>query len=67
MTINTEKTVEIANSFPKGKGEIVQKVGHFLSIDLAEVVNKKIESFFKNQSKKRYILLKRCLRPVTWY
>ena len=46
--INTEKTVEIANSLPNGKGEIVQNAGHFLSIDQAEVVNEKMRMFLKN-------------------
>ncbi|TLF43996.1 alpha/beta fold hydrolase [Maribacter aurantiacus] len=46
--INTEKTVEIANSLPNGKGEIVQNAGHFLSIDQAEVVNEKMRIFLKN-------------------
>ncbi|RRQ48300.1 alpha/beta hydrolase [Maribacter algicola] len=47
--INTEKTVEIANSLPKGKGEIIQNAGHFLSIDQAEVVNEKMGAFLKNK------------------
>jgi pimeloyl-ACP methyl ester carboxylesterase len=45
--INDEGTVEIANSLPKGKGEVIQNAGHFLSIDQSEVVNKKILEFLK--------------------
>ncbi|KJD33285.1 alpha/beta hydrolase [Tamlana sedimentorum] len=43
--INSTKTIEIANSLPKGKGEIIKNAGHFLSIDQAEVVNSKLINF----------------------
>jgi len=45
--INNEKTVEIANMLPKGKGEVIKNLGHFLSIDQAETVNKKMLAFLK--------------------
>lgn len=45
--INGKKTVDITNMLPKGKGEIIQNAGHFLSIDQAETVNKKIVDFLK--------------------
>lgn len=43
--INESKTIKIANTLPKGKGEIINNAGHFLSMDQAEVVNKKILEF----------------------
>jgi len=43
--INEEKTVEIANTIPKGKGEVIQNAGHFLTIDRAEIVNEKMIAF----------------------
>jgi pimeloyl-ACP methyl ester carboxylesterase len=45
--INEKRTVVIANTLPKGKGEIIQNAGHFLSIDQAETVNKKMLDFLK--------------------
>lgn len=45
--INEKKTVEIANMLPKGKGEVIQNAGHFLSIDQAETVNEKMLDFLK--------------------
>jgi pimeloyl-ACP methyl ester carboxylesterase len=45
--INEKTTVDIANMLPKGKGEIIQNAGHFLSIDQAETVNKKMVAFLK--------------------
>ncbi|MCK0147136.1 alpha/beta hydrolase [Arenibacter sp. F26102] len=45
--INEKRTVEIANTLPKGKGEVIQNAGHFLSIDQAETVNKKMLDFLK--------------------
>ncbi|MBP0902310.1 alpha/beta fold hydrolase [Mariniflexile gromovii] len=45
--INEKRTVEIANMLPKGKGEVIQNAGHFLSIDQAETVNKKMQAFLK--------------------
>ena len=43
--INEKRTVEIANMLPKGKGEVVHNAGHFLSMDQAETVNKKMLEF----------------------
>lgn len=48
--INNRKTVEIANRLPKGKGEIIQNAGHFLSIDQAVTVNKKMVAFLNDHS-----------------
>lgn len=45
--MNDEKTVEVANQLPKGKGEIIANAGHFLSVDQAEVVNEKMVEFLK--------------------
>lgn len=45
--INEKRTVEIANMLPKGKGEVIQNAGHFLSIDQAETVNEKMLAFLK--------------------
>ena len=45
--INERRTVEIANMLPKGKGEVIQSAGHFLSIDQAETVNEKMLDFLK--------------------
>ena len=45
--INEKRTVEIANMLPKGKGEVIQNAGHFLSIDQAAAVNEKMLDFFK--------------------
>lgn len=50
--INNEKTVRLANQIlPKGKGEIIYNAGHFLSIDQATSVNKKIVGFLKSLEK----------------
>ncbi|SMG15024.1 alpha/beta fold hydrolase [Arenibacter troitsensis] len=45
--INEKRTVAIANMLPKGKGEVIQNAGHFLSIDQAETVNQKMLDFLK--------------------
>ena len=45
--INERRTVAIANTLPKGKGEVIQNAGHFLSIDQAETVNEKMLDFLK--------------------
>ncbi|WP_299901961.1 alpha/beta hydrolase [uncultured Aquimarina sp.] len=45
--INKERTVEIANLLPKGKGEVIQNAGHFLSVDQAKIVNEKMVAFLK--------------------
>ena len=46
--INKKRTVEIASLLPKGKGEVIQKAGHFLSIDQSEIVNEKMLAFLNN-------------------
>ncbi|MGO3183674.1 MAG: alpha/beta fold hydrolase [Aequorivita sp.] len=47
--INTEKTVRIAErDIPYGQGEVIPNAGHFVSVDQAEVVNKKILNFLKS-------------------
>ncbi|WP_198680032.1 alpha/beta fold hydrolase [Aureibaculum luteum] len=45
--INEKRTVAIANMLPKGKGEVIQNAGHFLSIDQAAIVNEKMLAFLK--------------------
>lgn len=45
--INGERTIEIANTLPRGKGEIVKNAGHFVSIDQAATVNEKIRAFLE--------------------
>jgi pimeloyl-ACP methyl ester carboxylesterase len=45
--MNNEKTVEVANELRRGKGEIIPNAGHFLSVDQAEVVNRKMVEFLK--------------------
>lgn len=46
--INNEKTVRLANrNLVKGRGEIIPNAGHFLSIDQADTVNRKILDFLK--------------------
>ncbi|MBQ0787741.1 MAG: alpha/beta hydrolase, partial [Oceanihabitans sp.] len=45
--INERRTIAIAKMLPKGKGEIIQNAGHFLSIDQAEIVNAKMLDFLK--------------------
>lgn len=45
--INEKRTVEIANTLPNGKGEVIQNAGHFLTIDQSETVNKKILDFLE--------------------
>ncbi len=46
--INGKRTIDIVNMLPKGKGEVIQNAGHFLSIDQAEIVNKKMIAFLEN-------------------
>ncbi len=48
--INEQKTVEIANKLPNGKGEVIQNAGHFLSIDQAATVNEKVVSFLNEHA-----------------
>lgn len=43
--INEEGTVDKANMLAKGEGKIIENAGHFLSIDQAETVNKKMDAF----------------------
>jgi pimeloyl-ACP methyl ester carboxylesterase len=45
--INERRTVAIANTLPKGKGEVIKNAGHFLSIDQAANVNEKMLDFLK--------------------
>ena len=45
--INGKGTVEIANRLPKGQGEVVRNAGHFLSIDQAGKVNRRMLDFLK--------------------
>ena len=45
--MNEKNTIEIANALAKGKGEVIQNAGHFLSIDQAETVNEKMLTFLK--------------------
>ena len=46
--INNEKSIRLAKELiPNGQGEIINNAGHFLSIDQAETVNKKILEFLK--------------------
>ncbi|UWX56238.1 alpha/beta hydrolase [Maribacter litopenaei] len=47
--INKNRTVEIANLLPRGKGEVIQNAGHFLSIDQAETVNEKMLTFLNDR------------------
>lgn len=47
--INNKKTVRIAKRYlSRGQAEVVPNAGHFLSVDQAEVVNKKMVQFLKN-------------------
>ncbi len=50
--INNEKTIRLAQkTISKGKGEIIHNAGHFLSMDQAEIVNKKMIDFLKSTEK----------------
>ncbi|WP_034259991.1 alpha/beta fold hydrolase [Aequorivita capsosiphonis] len=47
--INNEKTLRlVARDLSQGQGAIIPNAGHFISVDQAEVVNKKIISFLEN-------------------
>ena len=47
--INNEKAVRVAEQdLVKGQGEVIPNAGHFVSVDQAEVVNKKILHFLKS-------------------
>lgn len=47
--MNNEKTVRIAKrDLSRGQGAVISNAGHFLSVDQAELVNKKILSFLKS-------------------
>ncbi len=50
--INEQKTVDMANKLPNGKGEVIKNAGHFLSIDQAEAVNEKMAAFLNEHSSK---------------
>ncbi|SFN65462.1 Pimeloyl-ACP methyl ester carboxylesterase [Bizionia echini] len=44
--INNSKTIQMAKTLiPKGQGEIIEKAGHFLTVDQADMVNTKIIEF----------------------
>lgn len=46
--INNEKSIRLAKEeIPRGEGYIIPNAGHFLSIDQAETVNKRIVKFLK--------------------
>ncbi|MDC8000188.1 alpha/beta hydrolase [Aequorivita todarodis] len=46
---NTEHTLRLVERhIPKGKGEVIANSGHFLSVDQAATVNKKIVNFMKS-------------------
>src|SRR5690606_16458311 len=46
---NTKHTIHLTEKYlPRGKGEIIPNSGHFLSVDQAETVNKKIVNFMKS-------------------
>ncbi len=43
---NTEHTIQLTKKYiPKGQGEIISRSGHFLSVDQAEIVDKKMIDF----------------------
>jgi len=46
---STQKTIKITEKYlPRGKGEIISNAGHFLTVDQAQVVNKKMLEFLKS-------------------
>ncbi|MBK5213845.1 MAG: alpha/beta hydrolase [Flavobacteriaceae bacterium] len=46
---NTKQTIRLTEKYiPRGKGEIIHNSGHFLSVDQAKIVNKKIIDFMKS-------------------
>lgn len=46
---NTKHTISLTEKYvPRGRGEIIRNSGHFLSVDQADIVNKKILDFIKN-------------------
>lgn len=46
---NTERTIHLAEKhIPNVKGEIIPDSGHFITIDQAEIVNRKVLGFLKN-------------------
>ncbi len=47
--INNEKTIRIVKEdLSRGQGEVIPNAGHFLSIDQADLVNKKVVDFLKS-------------------
>lgn len=47
--INSEKTIRIAKkNIAKGQGQVISNAGHFVSVDQAKLVNKKIVDFLKS-------------------
>ncbi|HLW33119.1 MAG TPA: alpha/beta hydrolase [Aequorivita sp.] len=50
--INTKRAIRLAEKhIPKGRGEIILNAGHFLSVDQAETVNKKMLDFLRSVDK----------------
>ncbi len=46
---NTKQTIRLTERYiPKGQGEIISNSGHFLSVDQAKIVNKKIIDFLNS-------------------
>jgi len=49
---NTKRSIKLTEKYlPRGKGEIIPNAGHFLSVDQAKIVNKKIVDFMKANEK----------------
>lgn len=47
--INNEKTVRVAKRIlARGQGGVIPNAGHFVSVDRANIVNKKIIDFLKD-------------------
>lgn len=40
--IHEKWTIDIVTKLPKGKGEVIDGAGHFLSIDQEDIVNSKV-------------------------
>lgn len=46
---NTKHTIKLTEKYlPKGRGEVISNSGHFLSVDQAEIVDKKMIDFMKS-------------------
>ncbi len=49
---NTKHTIHLTEKYlPRGRGEIISNSGHFLSVDQAEIVDKKMIDFMKSAEK----------------